>query len=108
MYFEDEEESAVVEDPEPIKTVNVIRDPNAGLRMLTSLSFAPEGGHKIAAAYSSSRFMGLREHTPKKSYVWDISKCCGGGGDGGGGGVVVVVVRLRCGVVRLSEVKLLS
>lgn len=74
MYFEDEEESAVVEDPEPIKTVNVIRDPHAGSRMLTSLSFAPEGGHKIAAAYSSSRFMGLSEHTPRKSYIWDISE----------------------------------
>ncbi|XP_050721118.1 dynein axonemal intermediate chain 2-like [Eriocheir sinensis] len=73
MYFEDEEESAVVEDPEPIKTVNVIRDPHAGSRMLTSLSFTPEGGHKVAAAYSSSRFMGLSEHTPRKSYIWDIN-----------------------------------
>ncbi|XP_042235047.1 dynein axonemal intermediate chain 2-like [Homarus americanus] len=72
MYFENEE-SPMVEEPEPIKTVNVIRDPHAGQRMVTSLSFAPEGGHKIAASYSSSKFMGLKEGIPKESYVWDIN-----------------------------------
>lgn len=72
MYFENEE-SPMVEEPEPIKTVNVIRDPHAGQRMVTSLTFAPEGGHKIAAAYSSSKFMGLKEATPKESFVWDIN-----------------------------------
>ncbi|XP_071535895.1 dynein axonemal intermediate chain 2-like [Panulirus ornatus] len=72
MYF-DEKENPIVEEPEPIKTVNVIRDPHAGGRMVTSLTLAPEGGHKIAAAYSSSRFMGLSEDTPKESFVWDIN-----------------------------------
>ncbi|XP_064099028.1 dynein intermediate chain 3, ciliary-like [Macrobrachium nipponense] len=72
MYFE-ENEAPLVDEPEPIKTVNVIRDPYAGERMITSLSFAPEGGHKVAAAYSSSKFMGLTSFTPKESFVWDIN-----------------------------------
>ncbi|XP_037801977.1 dynein intermediate chain 3, ciliary-like [Penaeus monodon] len=60
MYFTDEE-SPMVAEPEPIKTVNVIRDPQGGQRMVTSISFCPEGGHKIAAAYSSSKFMALTD-----------------------------------------------
>ncbi|CAL4152721.1 unnamed protein product, partial [Meganyctiphanes norvegica] len=72
MYFE-EDSTALEEDPEPIKTVNVIRDTHGGKRMATGISFSPEGGEKIAVAYSSSRFLGLRENTPKDSYVWDIS-----------------------------------
>ncbi|XP_042881587.1 dynein axonemal intermediate chain 2-like, partial [Penaeus japonicus] len=72
MYFENEE-SPMVEEPDPIKTVNVIRDPHGGQRMVTSISFAPEGGHKIAAAYSSSKFMALKETMPKMSYIWDIN-----------------------------------
>ncbi|XP_042887231.1 dynein axonemal intermediate chain 2-like [Penaeus japonicus] len=72
MYFEDEE-SPMVAEPEPIKTVNVIRDPQGRQRMVTSISFSPEGGHKIAAAYSSSKFMALKDSMPKMSYIWDIN-----------------------------------
>ncbi|ROT75477.1 putative dynein intermediate chain 2, axonemal [Penaeus vannamei] len=41
--------------------------------MVTSISFCPEGGHKIAAAYSSSKFLALTDAVPKMSYIWDIS-----------------------------------
>nr|XP_027213979.1 dynein intermediate chain 3, ciliary-like [Penaeus vannamei] len=63
MYFE-AEESPMVEEPDPIKTVNVIRDPHGGQRMVTSVSFAPEGGHKIAAATHCSSSPELDLHAP--------------------------------------------
>ncbi|XP_076046476.1 dynein intermediate chain 3, ciliary-like [Oratosquilla oratoria] len=72
-YFRGEE-APIAEDPQPVKTVNVIRDPRGGSkRMVTSITFSPEGGRKVAVAYASTKFMGLPEGTPKESYVWDIN-----------------------------------
>ncbi|ROT75479.1 putative dynein intermediate chain 2, axonemal-like isoform X1, partial [Penaeus vannamei] len=70
MYFE-AEESPMVEEPDPIKTVNVIRDPHGGRS-------------QDRRRYSSSKFMALKETTPKMSYIWDISTGLRERGVGGG------------------------
>lgn len=71
-YYEGFSQPIIGED-EPVKTVNVIRDPMEG-RMVTGLAFSPFPSTKIAAAYSSTVFMGLCQNTPKDSFLWDISK----------------------------------
>lgn len=70
-YFEGFSQPIIGED-EPVKTVNVIRDPMEG-RMVTGLAFSPYPNTKIATAYSSTVFMGLCQNTPKDSFLWDIS-----------------------------------
>lgn len=70
-YFDDFE-SSIVNDYQPVKTINVIRDPSEG-RMITDLCFSTANPNKIAAAYSSYVFMGLDPESQKESYIWDIS-----------------------------------
>ncbi|RXG60804.1 Dynein intermediate chain 3, ciliary, partial [Armadillidium vulgare] len=70
-YFEGFSQPIIGED-EPVKTVNVIRDPMEG-RMVTGLAFSPYPNTKIATAYSSTVFMGLCQNTPKDSFLWDIN-----------------------------------
>ncbi|XP_069581767.1 dynein axonemal intermediate chain 2 [Brachyistius frenatus] len=70
--FEDEDE--VDESPEPpsAKTINVFRDPNEGRRTVTGLSWHPDGGRKLAAAYSCLEFQRSCGDVSLDSYIWDV------------------------------------
>ena len=48
------------------------RDPNAIKRAATYLSWYPEEGHKIAAAYSVLQFQGMPSNMSLDSYIWDL------------------------------------
>ena len=68
------DDDPIVENTDPLKTVNVIRDPQQIARMVTDVSFSPANPSKIAAAYASCNFGALTLDTNKESYVWDLSK----------------------------------
>ncbi|CAK8685139.1 unnamed protein product [Clavelina lepadiformis] len=70
-YFDNMEvESA--EEPPSAKTINVFRDPNEIKRTATSLSWYPDGGKKLAVAYSNLEFQRSSPDTSFDSYIWDI------------------------------------
>ncbi|XP_039978069.1 dynein intermediate chain 2, axonemal [Xiphias gladius] len=71
-YFEDEDE--VEESPEPpsAKTINVFRDPNEVKRTVTGLSWHPDSGRKLAAAYSCLEFQKTSKDMSLDSYIWDV------------------------------------
>ncbi|KAG1955232.1 dynein intermediate chain 2, axonemal [Pimephales promelas] len=74
-FFVDEVEEEVVEDLEEepsAKTINVFRDPNEVKRTATSLSWHPDGNHKLAVAYSSLEFQKAPNNMSFDSYIWDI------------------------------------
>ncbi|CAI5644627.1 unnamed protein product [Oreochromis niloticus] len=70
--FEDEEEVEEIQEPPSAKTVNVFRDPNEIKRTVTSLSWQPDGGRKLAVAYSSLEFQKSSKDMSLDSYIWDI------------------------------------
>ncbi|CAI5644626.1 unnamed protein product [Oreochromis niloticus] len=59
--FEDEEEVEEIQEPPSAKTVNVF-----------SLSWQPDGGRKLAVAYSSLEFQKSSKDMSLDSYIWDI------------------------------------
>ncbi|XP_056101402.1 dynein axonemal intermediate chain 2 [Rhinichthys klamathensis goyatoka] len=74
-FFADEVEEEVVEESEEepsAKTINVFRDPNEVKRTATSLSWHPDGNHKLAVAYSSLEFQKAPNDMSFDSYIWDI------------------------------------
>lgn len=48
------------------------RDPNEVKRTATSLSWHPDGNHKLAVAYSSLEFQKAPPNMSIDSYIWDI------------------------------------
>jgi len=54
------------------------RDPNELKRTATSLSWYPDGGKKLAVAYSNLEFQRSSPDTSFDSYIWDIgsNRCC--------------------------------
>ena len=48
------------------------RDPNEIKRTATSLSWYPDGGRKLAVAYSNLEFQRTSPDTSFDSYIWDI------------------------------------
>ncbi|KAL3983464.1 E3 ubiquitin-protein ligase [Sarotherodon galilaeus] len=70
--FEDEEEVEEIQEPPSAKTVNVFRDPNEIKRTVTSLSWQPDGGRKLAVAYSCLEFQKSSKDMSLDSYIWDI------------------------------------
>uniref|UniRef100_A0A3P8TLU7 Dynein, axonemal, intermediate chain 2b n=1 Tax=Amphiprion percula TaxID=161767 RepID=A0A3P8TLU7_AMPPE len=64
----------VEESPEPpsAKTINIFRDPNEVKRTVTGLSWHPDGGRKLAAAYSCLDFQKASRDMSLDSYIWDV------------------------------------
>lgn len=50
----------------------VCRDPNDVKRTVTGLSWHPDGGKKLAAAYSCLEFQKTSRDMSLDSYIWDI------------------------------------
>ncbi|XP_004564471.3 dynein axonemal intermediate chain 2 isoform X2 [Maylandia zebra] len=71
-YFEDEEVVEEIQEPPSAKTVNIFRDPNEIKRTVTSLSWQPDGGRKLAVAYSCLEFQKSSKDISLDSYIWDI------------------------------------
>ncbi|XP_061782871.1 dynein axonemal intermediate chain 2 [Nerophis lumbriciformis] len=71
-YFEDEELEDEIQEPPSAKTINVFRDPNQVKRTVTCLSWHPEGGRKLAAAYSCLEFQKASTDMSTDAYIWDI------------------------------------
>ncbi|KAM6903932.1 dynein axonemal intermediate chain 2 [Lycodopsis pacificus] len=69
-YCEDQEEDH--QEPPSAKTINVFRDPNELKRTVTGLSWHPDGGRKLAAAYSCLEFQQTSRDMSPDSYIWDI------------------------------------
>uniref|UniRef100_A0A3B4FWB5 Dynein axonemal intermediate chain 2 n=1 Tax=Pundamilia nyererei TaxID=303518 RepID=A0A3B4FWB5_9CICH len=71
--FEDEEVVEEIQEPPSAKTVNIFRyDPNEIKRTVTSLSWQPDGGRKLAVAYSCLEFQKSSKDISLDSYIWDI------------------------------------
>lgn len=50
----------------------MFRDPNEVKRTATSLSWHPDGGRKLAVAYSCLEFQKFSKNMCYDSYIWDI------------------------------------
>uniref|UniRef100_G3P824 Dynein, axonemal, intermediate chain 2b n=1 Tax=Gasterosteus aculeatus aculeatus TaxID=481459 RepID=G3P824_GASAC len=70
--FEDGEMPEEHQEPPSAKTINVFRDPNELKRTVTGLSWHPDGGEKLAAAYSCLEFQKTSRDMSLDSYIWDI------------------------------------
>ncbi|KAM9339741.1 dynein axonemal intermediate chain 2 [Symphorus nematophorus] len=70
--FEDEDEVEDIQEPPSAKTINVFRDPNEVKRTVTGLSWHPDGGRKLAAAYSCLEFQKTSKDMSLDSYIWDV------------------------------------
>eukprot|EP00055_Hartaetosiga_balthica_P003167 m.6732 g.6732 ORF g.6732 m.6732 type:complete len:576 (-) comp2646_c0_seq1:129-1856(-) len=70
-YFPQESESASMDAPNA-QLLNVFRDPNDPVRSISSLSWYPDGGRKLAAAYSVLEFQKAPSNTSYNSYIWDL------------------------------------
>ncbi|KAM3596241.1 uncharacterized protein V6R79_010830 [Siganus canaliculatus] len=74
-YLEDQDQDQdqdETQQPPSAKTINVFRDPNEVKRTVSSLSFHPDGGRKLAAAYSCLQFQKTSRDQSLESYIWDI------------------------------------
>ncbi|XP_060914827.1 dynein axonemal intermediate chain 2 [Labrus mixtus] len=72
-YLEEEEEEEEENQVAPsAKTINVFRDPNELKRTVTGLSWHPDGGRKLAAAYSCLEFQKSSRDLSVDSYIWDV------------------------------------
>lgn len=70
-YYPTVSEMAAIEAPSA-RMLNVFRDPNAIKRSVTALSWFPDQGRKIAAAYSVLEFQKTLPGTSMESYIWDL------------------------------------
>ncbi|XP_053303326.1 dynein axonemal intermediate chain 2 [Pleuronectes platessa] len=71
-YLEDEEEVEGSQESPSAKTINVFRDPNEVKRSINGLSWHPDSGRKLAAAYSCLEFQKPSKDMSLDSYIWDI------------------------------------
>ena len=74
-YFEVQDDSTQCERPEA-KTVHVFRDPTPThyKRPISSISWCPDGGSKIAIAYCNLEFQATHPDATKESYVFKVGK----------------------------------
>nr|XP_061836884.1 dynein axonemal intermediate chain 2-like isoform X1 [Nerophis lumbriciformis] len=72
QYFEDAELLDEIQEAPSTKTVNILRDPNQLKRTVTSLSWDPNGGRSLAAAYSCLESQKTTADMSKHSYIWNI------------------------------------
>lgn len=69
-YFDEEELTPV---SEPYKTLNLFRDPILCKRPVQQISWSPDGGTHLAAAYCNLAFQQALNYDTS-SYVWDVGK----------------------------------
>ncbi|XP_037548701.1 dynein intermediate chain 2, axonemal [Nematolebias whitei] len=74
QYLQEMEEVEEIQEPPSAKTISIFRDPNELKRTITGLSWHPDGGRKLAAAYSCLEFQKASRNTSLDSYIWDIEK----------------------------------
>eukprot|EP00736_Rhodelphis_marinus_P001001 Rmarinus@m.8609 len=60
-------------EPPSAKTLTVFRDPQAIKRHATALSWYPDGGKKLAIAYSMLSFQRWGSDMSPSSYIWDVN-----------------------------------
>ncbi|KAK4023838.1 hypothetical protein OUZ56_009231 [Daphnia magna] len=61
-------------DPNPLRTLHLLKDPSPTRRAVTGLSWSPDGGTKLAAAYSDPFWKNLFDHKDNDSYIWNIER----------------------------------
>ncbi|KAG7260997.1 hypothetical protein CRUP_018333, partial [Coryphaenoides rupestris] len=71
-YFEDQESADDAQECPSAKTINVFRDPNKVKRTATSMSWHPDGGRKLAVAYSCLEFQKATKDMSFDSYIWNV------------------------------------
>nr|XP_015826641.2 dynein axonemal intermediate chain 2 [Nothobranchius furzeri] len=68
----DEDEEEENQEVPSARTISVFRDPNELKRAITGLSWHPDGGRKLAAAFSCLKFQKISKDMSLDSYIWDI------------------------------------
>jgi len=72
-YFSGEAEEHGSEPPSA-KTLSVFKDPDAVKRSVSCISWYPDGGKKLAVAFSIMQFQDRRmDHVSVNSYIWDVN-----------------------------------
>lgn len=72
-YFEGEHHNHSSEPPSA-KTLSVFKDPNETKRTVTSISWYPDGGKKLAVSFALMQFQDWRmDKMSPKSYIWDVN-----------------------------------
>eukprot|EP00158_Paraphelidium_tribonemae_P004535 Partr_v1_DN26809_c0_g1_i1_m40168 putative Dynein, axonemal, intermediate chain 2 len=71
-YFTGIGEDAITIDTPSSRTLNVFRDPNSVKRPASFLSWHPDGGKKLAIAYSNLDFQKPSPNSSFESYIWDV------------------------------------
>ncbi|XP_077593361.1 dynein axonemal intermediate chain 2 [Stigmatopora nigra] len=71
-YFEEQDQGDEIQEPPSAKTINVFREPNQFKRTVSFLSWHPDGGRKLAAAYSCLEFQKASTDMSPDAYIWDI------------------------------------
>jgi dynein intermediate chain 2 len=73
-YFEEEGTNVHVSDEMSIKTLKLFKYGNEeNKRQVSSISWHPDGPHKIAVSYAKLNFDSIRENYSYQSYIWDIN-----------------------------------
>ncbi|KAL3933904.1 MAG: hypothetical protein SGPRY_000072 [Prymnesium sp.] len=61
-------------EPPSAKTLSVFKDPNEIKRTVSHISWYPDGGRKLAVAFSIMQFQDWRmDKMSQKSYIWDVN-----------------------------------
>jgi dynein intermediate chain 2, axonemal len=60
-------------EPPSAKTLTVFRDPNSPKRVVTSISWYPDGAKKVAVSYAVLKFQGQPDGMSMNSYIWDVT-----------------------------------
>ncbi len=57
-----------------MRTLHILKDPSPNPRPVTGLSWSPDGGTKLAAAYSEPFWRNLFDDKDNDSYIWNIER----------------------------------
>ena len=61
-------------DPNPLRTLHYVKDPSRHPRPITGLSWSPDGGLRLAVAYSNSFDKNLFQEKENESYIWNVGE----------------------------------
>ena len=61
-------------DLNPLRTLHLLKDQSLTPRPVTGISWSPDGGTKLAAAYSDPFWKNLFEDKDNDSYIWNIER----------------------------------
>ena len=64
-------------DTNPLRTIYVLKDPSPISRSITGFSFSPEGGTRLAAAYSEPFWKDIFTCRHNDSYIWNLGEVYG-------------------------------